>query len=352
MARKRTTLPKEFDQLLETGDLDALIAVFDTCEIEARGGYSKSTALGFVDCPDELARWLVAHGADVNSRDTYQRTPLHARAARFHTSLAPLVELGADLRAADYEGQTPLHAAAQAHIPTAVDELIRLGADVAATGRRGATALETTLTTASNIDLARTAEIVELLLAAGARISPAARDSVTRLGTDFEFYRSGFASDLIDETEAGLQRLYELTGVAPVAPIRKHDGQSPIVVEATEWKAQHAELWDYLVPPSGPALTAQAEVIRLSGRIGHELLDNGGGNWDADFTRMLEALAAHLASHNALDAATMDWVTQAVQALRGGAVIEGWIDGLSQLSVRWVLANPQPIPLAPVTYKR
>lgn len=31
--------------------------------------------------------------------------------------------------------------------------------------------------------------------------------------------------------------------------------------------------------PRGAALTTQGEVIRLAGRICHELLDNGGVNW-------------------------------------------------------------------------
>lgn len=34
-------------------------------------------------------------------------------------------------------------------------------------------------------------------------------------------------------------------------------------------------LWDYLVPPSGQAETAQGEIIRIAGRIQHEMLDNG-----------------------------------------------------------------------------
>ena len=33
--------------------------------------------------------------------------------------------------------------------------------------------------------------------------------------------------------------------------------------------------WDYLVPPSGQAETAQGEIIRIAGRIQHEMLDNG-----------------------------------------------------------------------------
>ena len=59
----------------------------------------------------------------------------------------------------------------------------------------------------------------------------------------------------------------------------KHDGVSPIIFEegknAIELRAQFHQLWDYLVPPSGQAETAQGEIIRIAGRIQHEMLDNG-----------------------------------------------------------------------------
>ena len=57
MAKKKL-LPKNFDELLEKGDLNALKAVFDTCEVDARGGYDKQPAIAFDLCPDELVRWL------------------------------------------------------------------------------------------------------------------------------------------------------------------------------------------------------------------------------------------------------------------------------------------------------
>lgn len=46
-----------------------------------------------------------------------------------------------------------------------------------------------------------------------------------------------------------------------------HDGVSPIIVPETEETAQFNQLWDYLVPPSGHAKTAQGEIIRIAGRV-------------------------------------------------------------------------------------
>lgn len=45
--QEEKTLPKNFDELIEAGELSALKEVFTRCELDARGGYSKSTALSF-----------------------------------------------------------------------------------------------------------------------------------------------------------------------------------------------------------------------------------------------------------------------------------------------------------------
>lgn len=104
---KRKTLPKDFDDLLVSGNLAELQAVFAKCELDARGGYEKGTALSFADCPDELARWLVGEGLDVDAASlTTQRTPLHARSATW-PSIAVLIELGADVNARDRTGALP-----------------------------------------------------------------------------------------------------------------------------------------------------------------------------------------------------------------------------------------------------
>jgi len=71
--RKRL-LPKNFEELLEKGELSELKEVFEACDLNARGGYGKQTALAFDECPDELAQWLVAQGADLSAADTWGNT--------------------------------------------------------------------------------------------------------------------------------------------------------------------------------------------------------------------------------------------------------------------------------------
>ena len=63
MAKKKKTLPKDFEELLSKGNLQELKEVFNTCELDARGGYGKQTALAYDNCPHELAKWLVEQGA-------------------------------------------------------------------------------------------------------------------------------------------------------------------------------------------------------------------------------------------------------------------------------------------------
>lgn len=110
---KKKTLPKNFEELLRIGNSsDAIRAVFDTCDVNARGGSFKRTALAFNELPDEVARWLVANGADISAADNYGETPLHARAGHWQGKINILLELGADVNNSDSRGDTPLHKAA------------------------------------------------------------------------------------------------------------------------------------------------------------------------------------------------------------------------------------------------
>lgn len=81
MVRKKKRLPKDFDTTLRSGDLDAMKAVFETTELDARDGAHGPTALGMSGIPPELVAWLVAEGADIEATDTYHRTALWQHAA-------------------------------------------------------------------------------------------------------------------------------------------------------------------------------------------------------------------------------------------------------------------------------
>ncbi|MDT0202457.1 ankyrin repeat domain-containing protein [Nocardioides sp. AE5] len=348
MARKRKTLPKDFADLLKGGDLDALKAVFDTCAIDARGGYDKGTALSFPDCPDELARWLVDQGLDVDEPSQgSQHTPLQARASSWK-SIAALIELGADVNRTDKYGKTPMHLAAKR--PDQLKLLIEAGAEVDPVYNRGITPLRSALISCSNAEMHYVAESAAVLLAAGAAVPDNAEELITRIGTNFEFHRSNFNSDLIDETEAGLHRLYDLFGVTPVAPRVVHDGTSRIEVTATDVAGQYDELWTLLVPSQGPAGNIQGEVLRLAGKLAREISGNGSINWDSDFRTMTDVLGAHLASGNPV--ASTDDLAPVLKRIKTGNAPERDLAQLREAAVAWILANPDPTPLPPPAYQR
>ena len=108
----RKTLPKDFDAMLERRSLDELKAVFDKSILNATGGYSKKVALAFGEAPEELIRWLVEQGADLEAGDTYGKRPLQAHAGDWRGKPGLLLDLGADIEGASNDGNTALHYAA------------------------------------------------------------------------------------------------------------------------------------------------------------------------------------------------------------------------------------------------
>jgi hypothetical protein len=368
---KKKLLPKDFEALLKAGDLNALKSVFDTCDINARGGSFKQTALAFNECPDELARWLVEGGADLSAHDSYGDTPLHARSKHWQGRIDILLELGADVHHGEGMRGTPLHAAAGAYRVDKARVLIAHGARVDALNCEKQNPLTYALQRCANSNIERMAPLAELLITEGARRetkpqgflasllgtrqpershqTAEMKAFVTRIGTNFEFHRSGINPEFIDATDAGLQKLYELFGVPPVPRRTLHDGKSPIVAKAANWRERHQELWEFLVPSSGAAATIQGEAIRISGKIRDELERNGSANWDVDYKNMASAFVEYVGSGAPLPASELAEaraIVAEVQARRGDS------SRLCELAVHWVALNPKPVKLPPPNYSR
>ena len=349
MAKKKKTLPANFEELLEAKDLEALKAVFNECELNAydRRSFNKP-ALSFYDVPLELMDWLIAQGADINVKDEYDRTPLHYHAqVNDIERVTLLLEKGADVEAIAEYDETPLHAAG--YYPEVTALLIAKGANVKAKDDMKHNPMEAMLYSVQSIDIPKAAKTAELYLKAGLKPTKFAKEQITRIGEDFEFHRNNFNPEYLEETDAGLQQLYKLFGVPPVPRRIQHDGKSPIVLTGNTWEARYEQAWTLLVPSNGSATTVQGEVVRIAGRVNDELLRNAMGNWDKEYRKMLTAISGYLQQGNPLSESELAEVADIQKHILDD-------DGsgthrLCELATAWVVQNPQPIALGKVNYK-
>ena len=349
MAKKKKTLPANFGELLEANDLDALKAVFNECELNAYDRYSfKTPALSFYDISLELMDWLIAQGADINIKDEYERTPLHYHAQVNNVEkVALLLEKGADIEAQDKYKNTPLHFAE--YNAEVAQLFIQKGADIKAKDNMGHNVMERMLARLSNGYLVKAAKAAEVYLKAGLKPTKFAKEQITRIGEDFEFHRTDFNPEYLEETDAALQELYKLFDVPPVPRRIQHDGQSSIILTGDTWEKRYMQAWDSLVPSNGSASTAQGEVVRIAGRVNDELLRNAMGNWDREYRKMLNAISGYLQQGNSLSENELAEVSDIQKH-----ILEDDGTGtkrLCELATAWVVQNPQPIALGKVNYK-
>ena len=354
MAKKRVTLPKEFKDLMDEGNIEALKAVYDRCELTAHDGrFSLCTPLHMGGIPDELVIWLVEQGLDINIPDYYGATPLYRQAILGRDTVKLLCELGADIEKPNTYGDTPLHMAAEFFHPRTVKFLIDKGANVNAKNDMGRTPLASVLMVCRGIYIAQTAEIASMLVDAGAKKTSAMKEKVENIGKDFEFHREGINPDYLEAADKGLAILYRLFDVKPVAKRITHDGSALILVKEGTWEEQYEELWSFLIPSSGAAKTVQGEVIRIPGRVRDELDRNGGVNWDRDYRKMLQALPQYLSLGIPLSDQELEETKELVAQVHGKDFDdEPRLDRLCQLALAWIKQNPEPLLLEKTSYKR
>lgn len=352
MTARQNTLPKDFEELILEGDISKLKAVFEKCDANAVDGYSKGNALCFRGISTEFIRWLVEQGTEVNQLDHSGCPPVYYQAQDENSNLDLLLELGADIDIRDHFNCTPLFHAAMNHNVPAVLALVRRGANVNIKDHyQNMTPLDCSLSTCANLHIPRMAAIADILLSAGASITPVTKEKVQKIGRTFEFYRPGFNREFLPQTEEALVHLYQLFNVDPVPQRKLYDGTSPIMVKSTTWQKQFNELWDLLVPGSGSASTLQGEVIRIAGKLSYEILENGGANWDNEYKKLSLALADYLNKGNQLESHLKKEARNLAKGIARKSD-ENSLDRLCELIVKWVLINPTPIALSKVAYKR
>lgn len=136
---KEKTLPKDFEQLVQTASDEDIKKVLGKCDINAYGGYNKGNALEF-PLSEEMMRWLIEQGIDINYVDQYGYTPLLYHAGRMSSEkqAIALVKLGADITATQgLDRETVMHVAVKTGNLELVKCLIQAGADAEVTSRSG-----------------------------------------------------------------------------------------------------------------------------------------------------------------------------------------------------------------------
>lgn len=101
-----------------------------------------------------------------------------------------------------------------------------------------------------------------------------------------------------------------------------------------------SRLWDQLVPDSGQCKTLQGEVIRIAGRVGYEVYDNGGINWDCSFGKLLDQYLSVVRSGLPMPPSSVARAEAAVASLKGRSMSHQAVDDITELAVEWVRLNP------------
>lgn len=349
---KRKTLVKNFEQIVKAGETEEIKKVFDKCDINAYGGYNKGNALSF-PVSEEIMKWLVEQGADIDYVDKYGYTPLlyHAGHAFAEEQAINLVKLGANVHATNKLYKTnALHYAVSAGSLNLVKCLLEAGTDIYAVDWNGNTPLEDAFHSARGFELIKLEPVTRYLLSQKISVTEKLQKYMREVAEDIEFRRKDMNQEFIGELDDSMSSLYDLLNVTPVPRRVEYDGKSRIVIKEGTWQKQHGELWKLLVPGSGHAGTVQGEVIRISGKLGYEILDNGGINWDKDYRTLALALLKYVHMGNSLQEKEYEELDDIIHSIKDADEKE--IDRMTELAVKWVTLNPEPITVENADYKR
>ena len=349
---KRKTLPNDIEEYIK--DDQAVKAVFDKCDINAYGGYGKGNIF-FYMISEDMIHWCMEQGADINYVDRFGRTALMEHAGisnpEHEKQALLLLENGADISIkVGYMKESVIFYAVSAGNIKAVEALIDAGADLCEKDLKKHTPLEAAFAKALPIDLIKLAPMTEMLLGRGVSVGETMKQEFLRVAKDIEFRRDSCDTDFLIKVDEAMDKLYSLLDVERVPRRVMLDETLPITVNADTWQEQHAELWEMLVPGSGHASTVQGEVVRISGKVTFEILDNGAINWDSDYRELVNALKDYLKMGAQLSQKEYDDIAQITVGIQDRDKED--LYRLTELSVKWVLKNPKPIKLTDVKYRR
>ena len=342
-------------------NLDAFKRIFEICEIDAT--YKKLNAFAYANIKDNL-KFLVENGLDPN-KDCGEGYPAIVYHINSHSScILYLKEQGADLDLAMEYAKRKNNIAGMCNLMECgakkennleyamryaqkhnyfvlIERLLDMGA------KPGYINITKVLEKSNNGDIIVVSKLSKIKFSNGLKIiTPRMKRAVKSIGERFEFYRSSFNEELVDEASAALDDLYKIYKVKPV-PRRNIEDIKKIIVKSKTWQEQHEELWQMLVPGSGAASSVQGELIRIVGRATDEIYRNGGVNWENEYPKMMDAIPEYI-KMGKFD--KNDEIIKLSKKINANSDMDD-LYLLSQLIVEWVLANPEIIELKNVDYK-
>ena len=364
MAKKKE-LVENFQEIIDSGDMEAFKKVFDTCEISATNapqqvgkGRTKHlwktncNAISYKNLTPAHIQFLVDNGLNVNANCGYGYP-----AITFHDSnpenLRCLLDNGADLECvASPQFGTPLAIACMCLHADGVRNLIDAGASINVTGFEEMSLIDLALSHCDGDCMLDALVIAKILLDHGAETSDDTKEYIYRIVKMFEYRKESMSKEQVDEISSLLDEFFNRLDISPIVVphIDKHDGISEIKVTGKTWKEQYNELWKKLVPDSGKAKTVQGEMIRIVGKVSYEILDNGGLNWDDDYRKMLKALSGYMSSFNSSENTPVDEANKIIKKISASTNAKT-LYRLTEIIVNLVVDNPQPVPLGEVNYE-
>ena len=127
-AENEVILDAKLEAAIEANDIQGVKALITADpSLVTKVGFSGITALHLADDKNEIAKLLVAAGADVNAPSMFSGTPLHRTIKNGNRELAAfLIEKGADLSAVDADGLTVVHCLAWIQNQARIESLFQL----------------------------------------------------------------------------------------------------------------------------------------------------------------------------------------------------------------------------------
>lgn len=363
MAKKKE-LVENFQQIIDSGDLEAFKKVFDTCEISATKApepigkgkrkflfNNNCNAFSYKNLTPAHIQFLIDSGLDPNSNCGYGYSAITFQSSN-KENLKCLLDNGADLECVvSPQFGTALTIACMCLDTEGARNLIDAGASINSAGVEDVL-IDLALCHSDENHVAEPLRIAKMLLDHGAETTEDTKDCVSRVGAFFEAKKDELDKERLDELAPIMNELYRRFELAPnVVPHKDiHDGISEITVRGNTWKEQYKELWAKLVPESGKAQTVQGEMIRIVGKVSYEILDNGGLNWGGDYKKMLKALSGFMNSFDSSGNAPVDEATGIIKKI-SASTDEKPLNRLTEIIVDLIISNPQPVPIGEVTYE-